>query len=230
MSDFLAQSAFFGVGVSILGYMLGLYIKKKTGSALANPLLIAILFVMAAITLLGVEYEPYRAGAQPLSYLLTPATVCLAVPLYKQRKRLVQNWAAVAAGIVTGAFVNLFCVFISAALFGFTHRQYVTLLPKSVTSAIGFGISEELGGFPSLTVAAIIITGILGNIAAEHILNLVRVRDPVARGVAIGAGAHAIGTARALELGETEGAMSGLAIALTGILTVALAPLFASLL
>ena len=226
---FLSQSVFFGVGLSILGYQIGLLIKNKVKLAIANPLLIAILFVIFGLWLSGVDYESYSDGTRYLSYLLTPATVCLAIPLYSQSDKLRRCWKAVVAGIVAGALTNLICIFLFALFFRFTHEQYVTLLPKSVTTAIGMAISGELGGIQSVTVAAIIFTGIFGHIAGEHILKAARVRDPIARGIAIGTGAHAIGTARALELGETEGAMSSLSIVLTGILTVILAPLFAML-
>ena len=230
ITSFLDTSIYFGAGLTILGLVVGLTVKRRVKSAVANPLLIAIVFVILALRLTGADYESYKTGAQPLTYLLTPATVCLAIPLYKQLGLLRRNWAPVVAGVVAGVLTNLICVYLSAVLFRFSHEQYATLLPKSVTTAIGIPLSEELGGVPAMTVASIIVTGIFGNIAAEHILNLVRVRDPVARGIAIGTGAHAIGTARALELGETEGAMGSLAIVLTGVLTVLLAPLFASFL
>ena len=230
IKDFLTQSIYFGVGLSVFAYLAGVFIKRKTKTALANPLLIAIVIVILTLKLTGVEYESYRSGAQFISYLLTPATVCLAIPLYSQFEQLRRHWKAIAAGVAAGALINLICVFLMALLFSFTHEQYATMLPKSVTTAIGMAVSEELGGVPSVTVASIMLTGIFGNMAAEHILNAVRVREPVARGIAIGTGAHAIGTARALELGETEGAMSGLAIVLTGVATVILAPLFSSFL
>jgi len=229
IKDFLTQSVYFGVGLSVLAYLAGIFIKRKTKSPLANPLLIAIILVMLVLGLTGVGYESYKNGAQFVSYLLTPATVCLAVPLYMQFEQLKRHWKAIVAGVAAGALTNLIFVFLLALLFRFSHEQYATMLPKSVTTAIGMAVSEELGGIPSVTVASIILTGIFGNIAAEHILNAVRVREPVARGIAIGTGAHAIGTARALELGETEGAMSSLAIVLTGIATVILAPLFSAL-
>ncbi|MCL2058484.1 MAG: LrgB family protein [Oscillospiraceae bacterium] len=229
LSEFLAQSVFFGVGLSVLGYQVGLLVKSKLKTAVANPLLVAILFVILCLWLTGVDYGAYSEGAWPLSYLLTPATVCLAIPLYTQFGKLRRRWGAVLAGIAAGALVNLFCVYLFSLLFRFSREQYVTLLPKSVTTAIGMVISGELGGIPSVTVAAIILTGIFGHIMGEHILRFARVTDPVARGIAIGTGSHAIGTARALELGETEGAMSSLSIVLTGILTVILAPLFAML-
>lgn len=226
MSQMLTQSVYFGVVLSLAAYMLGLWLKKKLRVALANPLLIAILSVIGALLVLEVDYESYYAGAKYISYLLTPATVCLAIPLYEQLQTLRQNWKAVLAGILSGTLTSLSAIYAMAVLFGLTHEQYVTLLPKSITTAIGIGVSEELGGIVSITAATIIITGVLGNIIGEGVCRLLRIREPIARGVAIGTAAHAIGTARAMELGEVEGAMSSLSIAVAGLFTVAGASVF----
>ena len=229
MRQFIAESAYFGVAISLLGYEAGLLLKRKLKSPLANPLLISIALVMLALAALRVDYQSYYAGAKYLSWLLTPATVCLAVPLYEKLSLLKQNLKAVAAGITSGVLASLLSVFLLSKLFGLTHAQYVTLLPKSITTAIGIGVSEELGGATAITAAAIIITGILGNVAAEGIFRLFRIRHPVARGLALGTASHAIGTSRAMELGEAEGAMSSLAIAVAGLMTVLLASFFAQL-
>ncbi len=229
MKAFIAESAYFGVAISLAGYEIGLFLRKKLRSSLINPLLVSIVLVMLALTALRVDYAAYHAGAKYLSWLLTPATVCLAVPLYEKLALLRRNLKAVAIGITAGVLASLVSIFLLSKLFGLTHAQYVTLLPKSITTAIGMGVSEELGGVVAITVASIVITGILGNVAAEGILKLFRVRHPVARGLAIGTAAHAIGTARAMELGETEGAMSSLAIVVAGLMTVVLASVFAPL-
>lgn len=227
MKEFLENSVFFGAFISLAAYEVGLILKKKFKMAIFNPLLIAILCVMAVLTLLNVDYEAYNEGGKYISYLLTPATVCLAVPLYEQLTLLRKNLKAVAAGILSGVLTSLVSVFLLAMLFGFNHEQYVTLLPKSITTAIGMGVSEELGGIVTITVAVIIITGVLGNMAAELVYKVFRIHDPIARGLALGTSAHAIGTAKAMELGEVEGAMSSLAIVVAGILTVAAASVFA---
>ena len=177
-----------------------------------------------------IPYESYNAGAKYLSYLLTPATVCLAIPLYEQVEMLKKYPAAIAAGLTVGVVTSGLCVFALAALFRLDHAAYVTLLPKSITTAIGMGISEELGGYVTITVAVIIITGVLGNVTAETVCRIFRIEEPVAKGIAIGTSAHALGTARAMELGEVEGAMSSLSVAVAGLLTVAAAPLLALLL
>ena len=174
-----------------------------------------------------VDYDSYYNGAQYLSYLLTPATVCLAVPLYEQITLLKKHFKAILGGILSGVLTSLVSILAMSAVFGLSHEEYVTLLPKSITTAIGMGVSEELGGIVTITVAVIVITGVLGNMIGEAVFRLFRIEEPVAKGIAIGSAAHAIGTAKAMELGEVEGAMSSLSIAVAGLLTVIGASLFA---
>lgn len=227
MGEMLGDSAFFGVMVSLLAYEFGIFLKKKTKLALCNPLLVAIAVVIVVLAACRVDYESYREGAQLLSYLLTPATVCLAIPLYEQISLLKSNAKAIMAGLVSGVLTSLLTVLALAILFGLSHEEYVTLLPKSITTAIGMGVSEELGGLVTVTVAVIIVTGILGNVIGEQVCRLFRIEEPVAKGIALGSAAHAIGTARAMEMGEIEGAMSSLSIAVAGLLTVVGASVFA---
>lgn len=229
MSEFLSQSAYFGVLVSIAGYGLGALLRKKFKSPLINPLLISIILTIPVLLMLHIDYDTYYSGAQYLSWLLTPATVALAVPLYEQFELLKHNAAAVIAGIIAGVLSSLGSVMGLAVLFGFSHEEFVTFLPKSITTAIGMGVSEELGGIVPITAGVIIITGVLGNILGELVLKLFRIKEPVAKGIALGTSAHAIGTAKAMELGEAEGAMSSLSIAVSGIITVAGAAVFANL-
>lgn len=227
MKEILCNSAYFGVTVSLIGYGAGIMLKKKFKYAFLNPLLISIIFVIGVVMLCGVDYESYENSAQYLSYLLTPATVCLAVPLYQQMTLLKKNLAAVACGILTGVLASLGSVLLLAFLFGLEHDVYVTLLPKSITTAIGMGVSEELGGLVTITVAVIIVTGVIGNVIGEAVCKLFRIYEPIAKGLALGTSSHAIGTAKALEMGEVEGAMSSLAIAVAGLLTVIGASVFA---
>lgn len=229
MKEFLVDSVFFGAVLSLAAYEAGVLLKKKFKLAVFNPLLIATAAVMAVLSLMKVEYIHYNESAKYISYLLTPATVCLAVPLYQQMELLKKNLKAVAGGITAGVLASLLSIFLLAKLFSLSHQQYVTLLPKSITTAIGMGISEELGGIQTITVAVIIVTGIFGNVTAEFICRLFRIHNPVAKGLAIGTASHAIGTAKAMELGEIEGAMSSLAIAVAGLLTVLGASVFAVL-
>lgn len=230
MKEFLCDSVFFGVAISILAYELGVFLKKKLKLAVFNPLLISIVAVIVFLVAFHIPYESYNEGAKYLSYLLTPATVCLAIPLYEQFELLKQNVAAIFAGLISGVLTSVICVLVLSLLFHFDHAQYVTLLPKSITTAIGMGISDELGGYVTITVAVIIITGIIGNVLAETICRVFKIEESVAKGIAIGSSSHALGTAKALELGEIEGAMSSLSIAVAGILTVIAAPIFATLL
>ena len=227
MKEILCNSAYFGVTVSLIGYGAGIMLKKKFKYAFLNPLLISIIFVIGVVMLCGVDYESYENSAQYLSYLLTPATVCLAVPLYQQMTLLKKNLAAVACGILAGVLASLGSVLLLAFLFGLEHDVYVTLLPKSITTAIGMGVSEELGGVVTITVAVIIVTGVIGNVIGEAVCKLFRIYEPIAKGLALGTSSHAIGTAKALEMGEVEGAMSSLAIAVAGLLTVIGASVFA---
>ena len=230
MSEILSGSAFFGVLISLLAYYAGDRLRRKFHLAILNPLLISIVLTIAALCLLGVDYEHYSAGAKYLSWLLTPATVCLAIPLYEKLSLLKSNWRAIFAGILSGVLAGMCSILLMALLFGLEHAGYITLLPKSVTTAIGMGLVEEMGGYPSITAVAICITGVLGNIVAEGFLKLIRVEERVAKGVAIGSASHAIGTTRAMELGETEGAMSSLSIAVAGLMTVVLMQVFAQFL
>ena len=229
MLDFLTQSVFFGAVLSLAAYEVGLYCKKRWKKGLFNPLLIAVILVVAVLAALRIPYDVYYSGAKYISYLLTPATVCLAIPLYEQFELLKKNALAILAGIVSGVLTSVTLVLLFALAFHFTHQEYVTFLPKSVTTAIGMGVSEQLGGNVSVSVVVIIVTGVLGNILAEPVCRLFAITNPIAKGIGIGSASHAIGTAKAMELGEVEGAMSGLSIAVSGILTVAAAAVFAML-
>lgn len=226
MTSLLEQSVFFGVAVSIAAYESGNLLKKNFKSALLNPLLISVAVTIVILVAFHINYATYYEGAKYLSYLLTPATVCLAIPMYEQLELLKKNMKAVMAGIVSGVLMSLGCIFIMAVIFKLNHQTYVTLLPKSITTAIGMGVSEELGGYVTITVAVIVITGILGNIIGEAVCKIFRIEEPIAKGVALGTASHAIGTARAMEMGQIEGAMSSLSIAVAGLLTVAGAMVF----
>lgn len=230
MNEFAASSVFFGVFVTLAAYFVGLKVREKTGLAIMNPLLIAIVLVMLLLRGLDIDYAAYNQSARLVSSLLTPATVCLAVPLYEQLQLLKRHKAAILTGVISGVLTSLVCVLVLAMLFGLDHAAYVTLLPKSITTAIGMGVSEQLGGHVSITVAVIIITGVIGNMIAESVCKAFHITEPIARGVAIGTASHAIGTTKAMELGEVEGAMSSLSIVVAGMLTVAGASVFSLLL
>ena len=226
ISDFL----FFGAVLSLVSYELGIQLKKRLKLAIFNPLLISILIVMAFLYFFKINYEVYNDSAKYISYLLTPATICLAVPLYKQLNLLKQHSKAIIAGTLTGVLTTMSTVLLFAVIFGLNHQEYVTFLPKSITTAIAMGVSEEMKGFVTITVASIIVTGILGSIIAESVCRVFKITEPVAVGIAIGSASHAVGTTKAMEIGEIEGAMSSLAIATSGLCTVVFASVFANFL
>ena len=213
MSKLLQDSAFFCLAISLIGYEIGIILRQKTKLALCNPLLISIVFVIIILKVTNIKYEVYEDGSQLLSYLLTPSTVCLAIPLYQQMGLLKKNMKAILAGILSGVFTSLAGVWVFSTLFHLDKQIYATLLPKSITTAIGMGIV-------TITVAAIIITGIIGNMFGDVICRLCGIRHPIATGLAIGTATHAMGTAKAMEIGEIEGAMSSLSIAVAGLITV----------
>ena len=229
MNEFIAYSAYLGAAATLLVYLLACRIGRRLNHPLANPMLICLLLMIALLLVLDIDYDAYNQSARYITYLLTPATACLALPLYRQIQKLREYPLAIAAGIVTGVAVNALCVVAVALLFRLGHTDYVTLLPKSVTGAVGMPLSEELGGIGGITMAAISVTGIFGNMLGPQILRLFGVTDRVAQGVALGCGSHAFGTVRALELGEVEGAMASLSLVITALLTVLIAPFLGSL-
>ena len=222
MNNIMTDSIFFGAVISVVGYLIGIFLRKKI--SVLNPLLVSIIFVIAVIKIFHIDYETYNSGAKYISYLLTPA-----IPLYRQISVLKELAKEVFIGILAGVLASMGSILLMSYLFGLTHEQYVTLLPKSITTAIGMGVSEELGGIQTITVAVIIITGVLGNIIAEAVLKIFRIKEPVAKGLAIGTASHAIGTTKALEIGEIEGAMSSLSVAVAGLMTVISASIFANM-
>ena len=227
MNSFFEESMFAGVTLSIIAYLIGVILKKKFKLGIFNPLLIAIAVSIIFLAVGNIDYEVYNEGAKFLSWLLTPATVCLAIPLYEQWDLLKRNHKAVLLGLTAGVVTSLVTVLILSLLMGLSHEEYVTMLPKSITTAIGMGVSEELGGYVTITVAVIIVTGVLGNMFGELICKVFRIEEPISKGLAFGSAAHAIGTAKAMEIGGIEGVMSSLAIAVSGILTVILSSVFA---
>ena len=223
MTEFFGNAAYFAVLACLGLYQAGAWLKKKTGLAFLNPLLVSIAGGVGALLLLRVDSISFARAAQPLSWLLTPATVCLAIPLYRQ-VRLVRKYAlSLLAGIAAGVAASILSVLVIALIFEMDHAGYVTLLPKSITTAIGMVVSREQGGVENITVAVIVLTGVFGNLMASPLCRLFRLTDPVARGVAIGTSSHAIGTARDMEMDDVTGAVSGLSIAVSGVLTVAAA-------
>ena len=225
MADLLRNFSLFPLLLTLGSYQIGLWCRKKTGSAVCNPLLIGVLISIGVLLLIGMEPQVYIAGNEGISWLLTPATVCLAVPLYEQMQVLKGRLTAIFAGIFAGTLASLLCVFALCRLFDLDAALSVSLLPKSVTAAIGTVLSENADGIPSLTAAAIMITGILGNLTGTGLCKLLRITDPIAQGVGFGTASHAIGTARANEVDPLVGAVSSLSLTVAGILTAVMFPI-----
>lgn len=230
MKEVLESSMFFGIAITLGAYLFGLFLKRKFKLFIFNPLLIAIAICIAILSIMGIEYSQYNESAQHISILLTPATVSLAIPLYEQILLLKRNMTAILVGIASGVITSGITILAMSLLFKLGHVEYVTLFPKSITTAIGIGLSQELGGYVAITVAAIMVTGLFGNIAGEVMCRIFGIKHPVAKGIAIGTASHVMGTSKAMEIGEIEGAMSSLSVAVAGCMTVAAAIVFENLL
>ena len=222
----LASSVFFGLTLTVLAYWVGMTIQKKSGLVICNHMIIAAGLIVLTLKGLGISYEQYYVGGSIVNMLLGPATACMALAIYQKRELLKENWLPVLLGCLAGAVTTVATVLVMSRMFGLSGEMTVSLLPKSVTTPIASAISESHGGIVSITVAAVIFTGILGNLTAPFLVKLFRVKDPMAAGLGIGACSHGMGTAKALEMGKTEGAMSGLAIGICGIVTSILALFF----
>ena len=219
----LFSSPLFGITLTIVTFQIGLFVSRKLRSPMANPNMIAMALCIILLLVTGIPLESYQRGGDIISMFLSPATAVLAISIYSQLETLKKNLLPIAAGCLAGSVTSIVSVIGLSRLFGLDEELTVSLIPKSVTTPIAIAISEQKNGIVSLTVAAVILTGIFGAILAPALIRLFRVRDPVARGVAIGTCSHALGTSRAIELGEVEGAMSGIAIGVSGIIPVILA-------
>lgn len=221
MMQELFKSPFFGIALSIIAFWIGVKLQKKTGLVICNPLIIAIILVSAVLLIFKIPYESYNVGGTIINMFLAPATACLAVSIYTKIELLRKNWLPIVVGASCGSLASMGSVYLMCKLFGLDDAMTVSLLPKSVTTPIAVGIAEGHGGIVPITVVAVIFTGILGSILAPTLIKIFHVEDEMTAGLAIGACSHAVGTSKAIELGETQGAMSGLAIGVCGILTVA---------
>lgn len=219
----LTASPFFGVALSVVAFWIGVKIQKKTGLTACNPLLIAIVLVIGVLLLFHISYEDYDQGGSLINLFLSPATACLAVAIYGKLRILKRNWLPILVGCTVGSAASMGSVWLLCRLFRLDETVTASLLPKSVSTPIATSIAQMHGGIVPITVVAVILTGIFGSISAPLLIRLFRVKDPMTAGLAIGACSHAVGTSKALELGETEGAMSGLAIGICGVITVVLA-------
>lgn len=229
MAEFLASIPLFPVVLTVGTYLFGQWCQKKTRSPICNPVIIAVVLIIGVLLLTGLDVDTYQTGAKPITWLLTPATVCLALPLYEQLKTLKKNLPAILAGIAAGTVTSLLVVWLMCRLFTLDRSLTVSLLPKSITTAMGMVLSEQNGGISALTTVVIIVTGILGSLMGPALCKLLRLKDPVSQGVALGTASHVIGTSKANELGELQGAVSSLSLACAGILTAILFPILLKL-
>lgn len=216
----LFASPMFGIVLCIFSFEIGLWLNRKTRSPFMNPLLIAIVLCIAVLKLGSIPLESFQKGGSIISMFLAPATAALAISVYSQLETLKKNLLPILAGTLAGSVTSVLSVIGLCKLFGLDEQLIASLIPKSVTTPIAMEISGKLGGIVPITVAAVIVTGIMGAVLAPLLIRLFRVKDPVEAGVAIGTCSHALGTTKALELGEVQGAMSGIAIGVAGILTV----------
>lgn len=224
INELVKDSSYFGIVLSLASYAIGFSIQKKWNKVYLNPLLIAVLLIILVLLVTGVDLETYSYSAGHLSYFLTPVTVALAVPLYKQVQVLKENILAIVISIGIGCLAHALVVIVVLSAFGAPRELLLSLLPKSVTSAIGLSLASEIGGIPGITIIGIMIAGVSGAVVGPSILKWVGVDEPIAQGLALGSASHATGTSKAIELGEVQAAMSSLAIVVTGIMTVFILP------
>lgn len=219
IKELITQNIYFGLALTLLAFNIALAISKKYRLIILNPLLVSIVIVVFVLVTGDIEYDNYNEGAKYISFLLTPTTVALAVPLYENLKILKENLVAISVGIIAGILSSTLTILPLSVLLGLEKVDYITLLPKSITTAVGIFLSEDFGGLVPVTVISIVMTGISGVVLSDFILKIFKIKSPIAQGIALGSSAHAMGTSKAFTLGELQGAISSLSLAVSGILT-----------
>lgn len=225
----IINSPLFGILLTLVTFEIGVTISKKFKYSFLNPLLIANILIVGFLLITGISLESYNVGGDYISVMLSPATVVLAVPLYRQISKLKQFWKPILAGIFAGSLTSLACVIVVSKLVGLSETLMLSLLPKSITIPMGSVVSAQIGGIPPVTIIAITITGITGAVAAPAVCRFCHIKHKVAQGIAIGTASHALGTTRAMEMGEVQGAMSSLSIGVAGLFTAIVTPIILSL-
>jgi predicted murein hydrolase (TIGR00659 family) len=225
----IINSPLFGILLTLVTFEIGVTISKKFKYSFLNPLLIANILIVGFLLFTGISLESYNVGGDYISVMLSPATVVLAVPLYRQISKLKQFWKPILAGIFAGSLTSLACVIVVSKLVGLSETLMLSLLPKSITIPMGSVVSAQIGGIPPVTIIAITITGITGAVSAPAVCRFCRIKHKVAQGIAIGTASHALGTTRAMEMGEVQGAMSSLSIGVAGLFTAIVTPIIISL-
>ncbi len=225
----IINSPLFGILLTLVAFEIGVLISQKFKYSFVNPLLIANVLIVGFLLITGISFESYSVGGDYISVMLSPATVVLAVPLYRQIQKLKQFWKPILAGIFAGSLTSIGCVIFFSKILGLSSTLMLSILPKSVTIPMGSVISAQIGGIPSVTIIAITITGITGAVAAPAVCKFCHIKHKVAQGIAIGTASHALGTTRAMEMGEVQGAMSSLSIGIAGLFTAVVAPVIVAL-
>lgn len=210
----------FGLFLTLVVYIFMSKLKDFFKKDYLNPLLLSIIFIIAFLKLSNIPYESYKSGGDVINLFLTPATIALAIPLSRELKKLKKHLSAILAGVFVGVVTSGLSVFLINLIFKLEREHFMSFLPKSITTAIGIGLSETIGGIPSITVFAIIMTGIFGSIVCEFVFKAFKINDPIARGLALGSASHAVGTAKAVTLGDEIAAASSLGMVASGIVTV----------
>ena len=226
MKEIVFSSPFFGITISIVAYNIGVWLNKKTKMALINPLLISYVIIIPLLILLNIPLEWYKRGGDIINMFLSPATAVLAITVYRQRKLLKDHILSVIVGSIAGSLTSLLVVYALCRLLLMPDEITVSMLPKSITTPMAIAVSESLGGIEAVTVLAVIITGISGNILGPILIKVFRIKNEIAQGMAMGAASHAVGTSKAIELGEVQGALSSIALVMSGIITVILSLIF----
>ena len=219
MPDFPASGSCFCILLTLLCFSFGSFLQKKTKLAVLNPILLAAIMVIVLLQLLGIPNEAYQEGCKTLQFFLTPDTICLAIGFYEQFSALKQHLLCICAGVTAGVLSSIGTVYLLSGMLQLDTDLMLSLLPKSVTTAIGTPLSEELGGIASIATAAIVITGVIGNMMGPALSKLLRIHDPIAQGVAFGTSAHVIATAKAAQISELTGAVSSLSLTVCGLIT-----------
>lgn len=219
IKDIITQNIYFGLALTLIAFYIAVSISKRYKLIILNPLLVSILLVIVVLVTGKIDYENYNEGAKYISFLLTPTTVALAIPLYENLAILKENFTAILVGIVTGTLSSAFTILPLCVLLGLDKVDYITLLPKSITTAVGIFLSEDFGGLVPVTVISIVMAGISGVVLSDLVLKIFKIKSPIAQGIALGSSAHAMGTSKAFTLGELQGAISSLSLAVSGILT-----------
>lgn len=222
MKEAVFSSPFFGITISIVAYSIGVWINKKTKLAILNPLLVSYLIIIPALIILEIPLEWYERGGDIINMFLSPATAVLAITIYRQREILRKHILSVLGGTIAGSITSLAVVYLMCRMFILPDEITASMLPKSITTPMAIAVSESIGGIEAVTVLAVIITGISGNILSPILIRIFKVKNEIAQGMAIGASSHAVGTSKAIELGEVQGALSSIALVMSGIVTVIL--------